>query len=146
KVGLVNPEQILAKSDAGQAAMAQMKAFKDKQTSSLKKERQALQKKAATLQKNASIQSDAAQKAAQEKFQKRAMSFRKKAQKAQNAFRKKRQELLQPLKAKLHDVVQSYATSHGFDVIINERMVIYHKDGLDLTKPILKAFNAAESK
>jgi outer membrane protein len=145
KLGVVDPEAVLAKSDAGQAAQAQMKAYSKKQRASLEAQQKKLKGERDKLQKNASIQSDAAKKQAQQTFQQHAQAFQKKVQNGQQAVQKKRKELLQPLEAKLHDVIVSYASRHGYEMILDKRAAIYNKKGADLTNAILKAFNAAEA-
>lgn len=145
KLGVVDAEAVLAKSDAGQAAQAEMKAFSKKQRTSLQAQQKKLKSERDTLQKNASIQSDAAKKQAQQTFQKHAQAFQQKVQKGQQAVQKKRRELLQPLEAKLHDIIVSYATRHGYEMILDKRAAIYYEKGTDLTDAILKAFNTAEA-
>lgn len=146
KIGVVNVEAVLSKSDAGQAAQSKMQAFKKKQRATLEQDQKKLKSERDTLQKNASIQSEAAQKQAQKKFQTHMQAFQTKMQKSRRAMAKKSQELLQPLKATLHDVIAKYAARHGFDMVLDKRAAIYYKDGLDLTDKILEKFNAVTAK
>src|SRR5690625_3209095 len=97
KIGAVAPEAILAKSGVGQAAQTQMKAFSKKQRAALNEQQEKLKSERDTMEKNASIQSDAARKAAKKTFQEHAQAFQKKVQAGQQSVAKKRQELLQPI-------------------------------------------------
>lgn len=146
RVGVVDVQEVLAKSDAGKAAQAEMQAYGKKQKAELQQKRSSLEKEHDTLQKNASIQTEAAQKKAMQKFQTDVQAFQKDAQKRQQAFSKKRQQVLQPLQAKLYDVIQNYASRHGYDLIVDKQAAIYNKDSLDVTGAVLRAFNAAEAK
>lgn len=146
QIGVVDVQQILAKSPAAQAAKAELKAYGEKQKASLKKQGTALKKEHDDIQKNAAIQTKAAQKKAMEKFQGDYQDFQKEVQKKQQAFAKKRAAVLQPLQAKLYDVIQNYASHHGYELVLDKSAAIYSADSVNLTDVILKAFNAAEAK
>ncbi|MGH8272970.1 MAG: OmpH family outer membrane protein [Gammaproteobacteria bacterium] len=146
KVGVVDVQQILAKSPAAQAAKAQLKAYGEKQQAILKKRSDAVKKEHDDIQKNAAIQTKAAQKKAMQKFQSDYQNFQQEVQTKQQAFGKKRAQILQPLQAKLYDVIQNYATHHGYELVLDKSAAIYSTDSVDLTDAVLKAFNAAEAK
>ncbi len=146
KIGVVDVQQILAKSPAAQAAKAQLKAYGEKQQAALKKRSAALKKEHDDIQKNAAIQTKTAQKKAMEKFKSDYQDFQQDVQKRQQAFAKKRAAILQPLQAKLYGVIKNYASSHGYELILDKSAAIYSADSVDLTAVVLKAFNAAEAK
>ncbi|MGH8427586.1 MAG: OmpH family outer membrane protein [Gammaproteobacteria bacterium] len=145
KVGVVDADSILAQSDAGKTAAAKLKSIGDQHSSELQKKQDALQKEHDTIQKNASVETQAAQDAAQQKFQTEVQAFQQEVQQSQQDFQKQRQALLAPLQAKLYDVIQSYAKSNGYDLILDKGAAIYNNDSMDVTAAILKDFNAAEA-
>lgn len=146
RIGLVDPQAVLAQSKSGQAAQAQMKAFGAQQKAALKAEEAKLRQEQEALKKNASIQTAAAQKAAQAKFQKDVQAYQDDLQKRQQAMQQKSEELIKPLQAELYNVIQDYAEHHGYDLILNKGAAIYNVDSIDLTDEILAAFKKAEAK
>ncbi len=144
KVGVLNVGQVLAQSKAGKEVQKELQAFGNQQRAALEKERSKLEKEQKQLKSNASIETKAAQKAAQERFGKDVKAFQEDAQKRRQAFDKKRASFVQPLQAKLQEVVADYAKRHGYDLIVDDSVAIYNADGIDVTNAILKAFNAAQ--
>lgn len=146
RIGLVDYQAVLAQSQSGQAAQAQMKAFRTQQETALKKEQAKLNQEQEALKKNASIETATSQKAAREKFQKDVQAYQEDLQKRQQAMQQKSEELLKPLQAKLYNVIKAYAVSHGYDLILDKGAAIYNVDSIDLTDKILAAFKKAEAK
>ncbi len=146
KIGVVNPGAVLEASAAGKTAMKQLKAFGRQQRQALKKAQKLLKTEQETLKKNIGIETKAVQERAIKRFQKHVQAFQERYQKSQEAFAKKRQALLQPLQAKLYDAIRSYAKRHGYVLILNKQAAIYNASAVDLTQPILRAFEAGAGK
>ncbi|HEX5314970.1 MAG TPA: OmpH family outer membrane protein, partial [Gammaproteobacteria bacterium] len=145
KVGIVDPEAVLAQSDAGQAAQAKLKAEGEQHQKDAQQKQDSLKKEQDALQKNASVETQTAQQQAQQKFQADVAAYQKWAQDTQQDFSQEQQKVLQPLQATLYDVIQSYGKDNGYDLILDKSAAIYAAGGMDVTSAILKAFNAAEA-
>jgi outer membrane protein len=146
RVGVVDVQQVLAKSHAGQAAQTKVRAYGKKQQAWAKHEQTKLKKEHDTIEKNASIQTKTAQQKAMKTFQGHVQAYQTEGQKRQQAFQKERQKVLQPLQSELYTVIRNYASRHGYTLILDKSATIYSKSGADVTTAILKAFNAAEAK
>lgn len=144
KVGVIDVGSILEQSTAGNEVQAQLQAFGKQLQAQEQKDQAKLKKEQEDLKKNQSIETKAAQKQAQQKFQTDIRAYQQTSQKRQQEFQQKQASLLSPLRAKLYDVVESYAKKHGYDLIVDKRAAIYNEDSIDITSQILKAFNAAQ--
>lgn len=57
-------------------------------------------------------------------------------------LRKKRDDVIADILKEIDAVVQDYGKKQGFDIILNDKVIIYKKDTLSVTDDILKALNA----
>ena len=68
-------------------------------------------------------------------------------QEFQNELGQKQKELVQEYMKKIQQATSVIAKRHGFDIVIDKgsentlKIVIYHRDGLDLTTEVVKEFN-----
>ncbi len=56
---------------------------------------------------------------------------------------KKRDERIREILLEVEQVVANYAKKEGYDLIFNDRVLIYGSDGMDITEQILQLLNAA---
>lgn len=144
KVGIIDVQQVLAKSTAGQEVMQQMQGFGKQLRAQMSAKQDKLKKEEQELEKNAKIESKAEQKKAQQTFQAHVQSYQSDAQKARQSFDQKRASYMVPLQAKLNDVITAYAKRDGYDLILDSQAAVYNVPSLDITQAILKAFNKAQ--
>ncbi|MGH8128634.1 MAG: OmpH family outer membrane protein [Gammaproteobacteria bacterium] len=144
KVGLIDVQQVLAKSSAGQEVMQQIQGFGKQLQAKMGAKQDKLKKERDDIEKNAKIESKAQQEKAQQTFQTHVQSYQKQAQNARQSFNQKRASYMVPLQAKLNDVITAYAKRHGYDLILDSQAAVYNTPGMDITDAILKAFNKAQ--
>jgi len=58
-----------------------------------------------------------------------------------NDLRKKRDDMVADILKEIDAVVQDYGKKQGFDIILNDKVIVYKKETLDVTADILKALN-----
>lgn len=61
---------------------------------------------------------------------------------ATGELRKTRDDIVANILKEIDEVVQDYGKKQGFDLILNDKVIIYKKDALDVTADILKTLNA----
>lgn len=144
KVGLVDLQQVMTTSSAGQEAMQQLKGYGKQLQAKIGSKQDALKKEQQDLQKNAKIETQAQQKKAEQTFQAHVKSYQEEAQQAQQSFQQKRASLMVPLQASLNKVITAYAKAHGYELILDSNAAIYNVPGADITDEIIKAFNKAQ--
>ncbi len=57
-------------------------------------------------------------------------------------LRKKRDNMVGDILKEIDQAVKDYAKHNGFDIILNDKVLIYKKDSMDITENILKTLNA----
>ena len=64
----------------------------------------------------------------------------------QTELRKKRDEKIREILLEIEDIVKKYAKKNKYDVILNDRVLIYGQENLDITEKILSNLNSGFSK
>lgn len=60
---------------------------------------------------------------------------------ARNDLRKKRDEMVADILKEIDKSVQEHGNKNGYDLILNDKVLIYKKENLNITEDILKALN-----
>ena len=60
---------------------------------------------------------------------------------AQNELRRQRDSVAREILKEINDEVQAYAKAQGYDLVLNERTLVYGSQEMDVTDPILKQLN-----
>ncbi len=60
---------------------------------------------------------------------------------ARNDLKKKRDDMVSDIFKEIDSVVQDYGAKQGFDMILNDKVIIYKKDNMDITQDVLKLLN-----
>jgi outer membrane protein len=146
KVGVINIEGIVTQSEYGKKARAQMEAKVKSIEASMKAAQSELEKYQQELSKQSMALSQEAQKAKAQEYREKVMAFEKKRYDAQEELSKAENDIFQPVLQLLIEVSQKYAQQNGIDLLMNAKnSVIFATPTLDLTKPILEAFNKASA-
>jgi outer membrane protein len=64
---------------------------------------------------------------------------------ARNDLKKKRDEMVAGILKEIDKAVQDYGSKEGYDMILNDKVIVYKKDALDVTDAILKTLNGQYS-
>lgn len=59
-----------------------------------------------------------------------------------NDLRKKRDEMVADILKEIDKSVQEHGNKNGYDLILNDKVLIYKKENLNITEDILKALNS----
>lgn len=65
---------------------------------------------------------------------------------AQNELRRQRDAIARDILKEINDTVQAYAKAQGYDLMLNERTLVYGAPNLDLTDAVLKQLNGQYAK
>lgn len=63
---------------------------------------------------------------------------------ARDGLKRQRDEMVKGILKEIEHVVQAYAQSHGYDLVLNDRAVLYAGKSSDITSQILEALNGPE--
>ena len=57
-------------------------------------------------------------------------------------LKKERDDMVADILKEINDIVQDYGKKQGYDLILNDKVIVYKKDSLNVTEDILKILNA----
>jgi len=61
---------------------------------------------------------------------------------AKNDLKKKRDDMVTDILKDIDRVVQNYGKKEGYDLIFNDKVIVYKTDAMDITSDIIKILNA----
>ena len=147
RVGVIDPQAVIEKSKAGSRALATLKEHAQAREALLKNDQKELEKLQNELKNGGKTLEDSDRKRKQERFTKKLQDFQKRGQEFQVELNQKQKELVQEYMKKIQQATSIVAKRHGFDVVIDKgsentlKIVLYNRDGLDLTTEVVKEFN-----
>lgn len=144
KIGVINFEGIVTQSDYGKRARQKMESKVKGIEASMQQAQQELEKFQQELGKQSMALSQEAQKEKIAQYRQKVIAFEEKRRQSQQEIQQAEREIFQPVIELLVKVTQDYARKNGYNLMLNAKSsVIFAGDGLDLTMPILEAFNKA---
>jgi outer membrane protein len=141
KIGIINFDDALKNSRAGKAAFAQLQSRFDSREKALAAQGADLKKMQNDLQQTGvALSKDAKSKKAAE-FEDKARRFFEEQRKLQQDEQQAQQSVLEPLFKRMVQVINGYASKHGYSVILEIRNAVYYDPKLDVTKDIQQEFD-----
>jgi outer membrane protein len=142
KIGVVDPQRLLAESPQGKAVTDAMRAEFAPRERTLQAQAQALKAKQEKLQKDGATMTDDQRVRAEKDLRDGERDFERARGEYQDDITARRNEELSRLQRTLGDEVRSYAKAQNFDVILSGEAVIYQTSAFDITPAILSALQA----
>lgn len=144
KVAVVNLDEALANSQAGKAALSQLKTKFEAREKSLAQQGDELKKLQEDLQKKSVALSQDAMKSQVADFEGKAKKYMDDRNKLQQEEQTSQQQILQPLLTRLQKVMTDFAKKGGYSVILEARSVPYFDAALDVTDAIRQEFDKSK--
>ncbi len=147
RVGVIDPQAVIEQSKAGSRALAGLKEHAQARETVMKNDQKELEKLQEELSSASSTLGDEEKKRRQDRFTQKFQDWQKRGQEFQAELGEKQRELVQEYMKKIEQATSIVAKRHGFDVVVDKgsqatlKIVIYHRDGLDLTNEVVKEFN-----
>ena len=147
RVGVIDPQAVIEKSKAGSRALAGLKEHAQARETVMKNDQKELEKLQEELNSASSTLGDDEKKRRQDRFSQKLQEWQKRGQEFQAELGQKQKDLVQEYMKKIEQATNIVAKRHGFDVVIDKgsentlKIVLYHRDGLDLTNEVIKEFN-----
>ena len=148
KVGVVNTELALEKTNAGERAGKELQAKFDSMKADLERMKAEIDKMREDMQKQSMALSLEAKQEKELEFKRKVRDLQDTNQAYQQKMAMERDKQLQPLLKKMGEVVRAYGKANGYDVIFeqNPRIsgVLYFSETVDLTQAIVEEFNKVQ--
>lgn len=145
KVGIIDMQRIIEKSEPGQKAMDQLKneftelkSKLDTKKAEIDKLRQAIQKQSVMLSQEAKTDKEL-------EFKRKVRDFQDMYKAYQNKMQAKEKELSAPIIQKLAEVIDAYGDKHNYSFIMDKRNsgLVYGSNALEITEKIMVELNKA---
>lgn len=142
KVGIINLQEILAKSKAGKAAAKRLESKAEKFKGKFQSEQDQIKALQEEIKKKSSAWSEDKRAAKLRDLQKAGREYKEKTSDASFELKQLQEKELAPILETLRDIVQQYGKKKGYAVIL-EKMpgVAYFDDSADITQEITKELN-----
>ena len=142
KIGVVDPQRLLAESPQGKAVTDAMRAEFAPRERTLQAQAQALKAKQDKLQKDGATMTDEQRLRAEKELRDGERDFERARGEFQDDITARRNEEYSRLQRTLGEEVRTYAKAQNFDVILSGEAVIYQTSAYDITPAILTALQA----
>jgi len=147
KMGVVDPQSVLEKSKAGKKALDGLKEYVSTRQKLLARDEEELRNYEKQLKEQASKLNEAEKKDKETQFRAKIQDFQKRAQEFNQELQGKQKELVDDYMKKISVATQTVAEKGGFSLVVDKgseqtvKIVIYHKDTIDLTEQVIKEFD-----
>jgi len=142
KIGVVDPQRLLAESPQGKAVTDAMRAEFAPRERTLQAQAQALKAKQEKLQKDGATMTDDQRLRSEKELRDGERDFERARGEFQDDITARRNEEYSRLQRTLGEEVRNYAKANNFDVILSGEAVIYQTPSYDITPAILTALQA----
>ncbi len=147
RVGVIDPQSVIEKSKTGSRALAGLKEHAQARQTVMMNDQKELERLKKDFESTQDKMTDEEKKRQQERLGQKYQEWQKRGQEFQQELGEKQKELVQEYMQKIEEATSIVAKRHGFDVVIDKgsettlKIVLYHRDGLDLTNEVIKEFN-----
>ncbi|MGC2162463.1 MAG: OmpH family outer membrane protein [Silvibacterium sp.] len=148
KVAVINFEAAVFQTNEGKRNIAELQKKFDPKRTQLKTEADAIDALKKQLQADGSKLSDAERQTRTQTIDEKEKSLQRDGEDASSDYQQQMQQAYQQLAEKVYGVLQSYATEHGFGVVLDSSAtsqappaVLWHKQNADITKAVIDAYN-----
>ena len=146
QVGIIDPQEILEKSNSGQKALATLKEHVAVRQKLLEADEKELQKLEQDL-KNGAERSETETQVLREQIENKVQEYQRRGQMFQQELAEKQKAMMAEYMKKIEAATKVVAERYGFFLVLDKgneatlKLVLYSADGLDITDDVLKEFN-----
>jgi outer membrane protein len=147
KMGVVDPQVVLEKSKAGKRALDTLKEYAATRQKLLASDEEELKNLEKQLKEQESSLGDAQKREKQNQFRTKLQDYQRRAQEFNQELSQKQKELVDEYMKKISAATKTVAEKSGFTLVVDKgsestiKIVIYHRDALDLTDQVIKEFD-----
>jgi outer membrane protein len=144
KIGVVDIQQAILETTEGKSAFQDLQKKYQPRETEINQRQQDVQAMQQQLQKQMTTLSADEQRRMQHELQDKQTVLQRLEQDAQSSFQYDRDTLMRELGQKMVQVINQYASAHGFAIVIDGSQVpvYYAAKGVDITPEIVKLYNS----
>ena len=148
KIAVIDLQQVVRKSEAGQEALAKLQAKFDTLKKQLEAKEEELRKFKEDLEKKAPLLSPEVRQEKERQYQKMLREYQAQREDAQYEMKQAEQKALQPIMQDLEKIVKEMAKKEGYDLLLEKRMpgVYWTSPQIDITEHVIELYNQYRKK
>jgi outer membrane protein len=145
KVGVIQIQSAIVSTRDGQKAVAELESRMAPRKTDLEKKQNEIRDLQEKLQRGGNAMADAAKQDLTRNIDQKTKSYNREMEDAQAEFQEQQRKLLDDLGQKMMKVIDGYAQTHGYTVILDvsnqNTPVLYASNGVDITKDIIDMYD-----
>ena len=141
RIGFLNIQKAVSSTKEWKSNFKKFKADFTKEKKRIKIREQKIKKMLENLNKQSFVLDPELKKKKEDEFRKEKVNFERYVQDQNTEFGKKEKEMTQKILLKMMDVVKKIGEEKKYTMILEEKVVLYHDKGNDLTKIAVRAFD-----
>ncbi len=143
KVGVIDLQTVVRKSEAGQEALKQLQTKFEKLRKELQAKEEELRKFKEELEKKAPLLSPEARQEKEREYQKMLREYQAQREDAQFEMKQAEEKALKPIMKDLEKIVKEMAQKEGYDLILEKRMpgVYWTSERIEITDHVVELYN-----
>jgi outer membrane protein len=144
KIGYVNSERVLREAEPAKRAQAKLEAEFGKREKDLNDQNAALRAQAEKLDKDSPTLSEAEKTRRQRELVELDRDLQRKHREFQEDLTQRKNEELSSVAERANRTIKAIGDAEHYDVILQDQLVIYFSNRVDLTKKVIDALNASK--
>ncbi|MBF0606120.1 MAG: OmpH family outer membrane protein [Candidatus Magnetobacterium sp. LHC-1] len=141
KIGSVDLQKILSDSEPGKKAKTSLETFIKSHQAKIDEKEKAIEKLKDEIEKKGTALSEDAKKKKQDELQSMMRDLKRMASDAQEDIRKKEGELTKDVFKDIKDVIAAVGKEEGYAAIMDNNVLLYSSEGVDVTDKVIKKYN-----
>ena len=144
KIGYVNGERVQRESDIAKRAQARLETEFSKREKDLNDQNASLRAQAEKLDRDAPTLSEAEKTRRQRELVEMDRDLQRKHREFQEDLTQRKNEELSSVAERANRAIKQIGDSEHYDVILQDQLVIYFSNRVDITKKVIDALNAGK--
>lgn len=141
KIGLVDFQEVVEKSQPGQKIEAELKKEGERMEAELTKDKDELTALKEKLEREAMVMSREAREEKEIEFRVKARNLQEKEKQYRNEFVGKQRQEVDKLRTVVLEIAQELGKKEGFTMVLSKVGVLYHDASIDLTDKVVQMLN-----
>lgn len=148
KIGYVDLGRALNDSKRGKDAKAELESLVKQKQSQIDELEKKINSQRAEFEKQAGVLSEKARQEKQAEIEKAIQDYQKLVQDSQAEVEKKRRDLTTAILKELKNIIDEIGKKEGYTIILesSDGLILYSKEGLDLTERVIKLYDERQKK
>lgn len=143
RIGFLNIQKAVSSTKEWDANFKKFKADFTKEKKRIKIKEQKIKKMLENLNKQSFVLDPELKKKKEDEFRKEKIDFERYVQDQNAEFGKKEKEMTQKMLVKMMEVIKKIGEEKKYTMILEEKVVLYHDKGNDLTEAAIRAYDRA---